>query len=148
MPPPVPFNPQKMFTDAVSSGNFLDVMALPFTIPDQKAKADEARAEAVRVMYARDDALYSATLGMPALAEPPKVTQEQGVTTTSSHNSSVATHTVDPTRVGAGTTGTAGTTRHGKSGGHDRDAAGGGHERHDADLVDRTADRHAATTAA
>ncbi|NUS63624.1 MAG: hypothetical protein HOQ46_08240, partial [Saccharothrix sp.] len=108
MPPPVDFDPQKMFSDAVRSGNLLDVMALPFAIPAQKAKADAARAEAVDVLYARDDALYSATLGMPALAEPPKVTQEQGVTTTASHTSSAVTRTVDPVgRAGTETTTTA-----------------------------------------
>ncbi|KOX23181.1 hypothetical protein ADK67_21275 [Saccharothrix sp. NRRL B-16348] len=111
MPPVVEFDEERMYSDAARSGNLLDIMAAAFTVPALKAKAVAAHADAVRVMYARDDALYFAALGMPALAEPPKVTQEQGVITTPPDNPSVNTHTVDPAgRIGGGTSGTVGST--------------------------------------
>ncbi|MFE9748465.1 hypothetical protein ACFYOT_26460 [Saccharothrix saharensis] len=115
MPPPVEFDPMKMISEAVHSGNFVDVLALPFAIQAQHAKADAARSEAISVVYARDDALYSATLGMPALEEPPKVTQDQAVVTADAQHSAVSARPVGPAeRVGTGVpsavTGTASAT--------------------------------------
>ncbi|WP_447006568.1 hypothetical protein ACRAKI_08865 [Saccharothrix isguenensis] len=113
MPEPVSYDPKKMFTDAISSGNIVELAALPFTMPMQKAKSDGAKAEAIQVMQSRDDAMRSATSSMPAFAEMPTVTQEQGVATSNTNTSSVNTHTVEPTsRVGNGT-GTTGTSNTG-----------------------------------
>ncbi|MFD0202229.1 MULTISPECIES: PPE domain-containing protein [Saccharothrix] len=101
MPDPVAYDPKKMFTDALSAGNILDLAALPVTMPMQKAKSDGAKAEAVQVMQSRDDALRSATGAMPAFAEMPTVTQDQGTATSTTQTSSVTTRTVDPsTRLG------------------------------------------------
>jgi len=96
MPPPVEYDPKKMFTEALSSGSILQVGALAVTMPVQKAKSEGAKDEAVTVMQNRDDAMRSATTSMPAFAELPTVTQEQGTTTTSSQTSSINTSTVNP----------------------------------------------------
>ncbi|MFD1149710.1 PPE domain-containing protein, partial [Saccharothrix hoggarensis] len=108
MPEPVEYDPKKMFTDALTSGSILQLAALPMAMPAQKAKSDGAKAEAVQVMQSRDDAMRSATSTMPAFAEMPAVTQDQGTATSSTHTSSVTTRTVDPSRVGPG--GVPGTT--------------------------------------
>jgi hypothetical protein len=113
MPEPVAYDPKKMFTDAISSGNIVQLAALPMAMPMQKAKSDGAKAEAIQVMQSRDDSMRSATTSMPAFAEMPTVTQEQGVATSNTQTSSVNTHTVEPSsRVGTNTqgTGTTGTT--------------------------------------
>lgn len=105
MPEPVEYDPKKMFTDAIGSGNLLALAALPVTMPAQKAKSEAAKAEAVQVMRSRDDAMRSATSAMPAFAEIPAVTQDQGTSTSTSRNSSVSTHAVDP-NTRSGTPGT------------------------------------------
>lgn len=113
MPEPVAYDPKKMFTDAISSGNIVNLAALPMTMPMQKAKSDGAKAEAVQVMQSRDDAMRSATSAMPAFAEMPTVTHEQGTATSTTQTSSVNTRTVEPSsRVGTNTpsTGTTGGT--------------------------------------
>ena len=104
MPPPVEYDPKKMFTEALGSGSLLQLGALAFTMPAQKAKSDGAKDEAVTVMRNRDDAMRSATTSMPAFAEIPTVTQEQGTTTPSSQTSSVNTSTINPNTT-FGTTG-------------------------------------------
>ncbi|QFZ17636.1 hypothetical protein [Saccharothrix syringae] len=102
MPDPVDYDPKKMFTDAISSGSLVELAALPVTMPLRKAESEEAKAEAVRVMQARDDAMRSATSSMPAFAETPTVTRDQGTATSTSQTSSTSTHTVDPgTRSGS-----------------------------------------------
>ncbi|NUT52276.1 MAG: hypothetical protein HOV94_34025 [Saccharothrix sp.] len=79
MPPVVDYDPMKMISEAAHSGNPFKVLALPFAIRAQAEKADEARTQALDVLNARDEALHSATLAMPTLAEPPKVTRDQDV---------------------------------------------------------------------
>ena len=108
MPPPVPYDPQRMFAEALTSGSVLQVGALAFTVPAQRAKSEAAKEEAVAVMRSRDDALRAATTSMPQFAEMPSVTQEQGVATATTMTSSVSTGSVEvSSRVGtAGVTGT------------------------------------------
>ncbi|XVS66323.1 hypothetical protein ACQPYE_09775 [Actinosynnema sp. CA-299493] len=100
MPEPVEYDPAKMFADATGRGNVLEkvvnLAALPVTMPMQKAASEAAKAEAVQVMRSRDDAMRSATTTMPAFAEIPTVTQDQGTATGTSRTSSVTTSTVDP----------------------------------------------------
>lgn len=117
MPEPVEYDPKKMFTDALRSGSLLQLAVLPATMPLQRAKSENAKAEAVQVMQSRDDALRSATGTMPAFAELPTVTHDQGTATSTSQTSSVTTSTVNPsTRAGTpgtptlGATDTSGTT--------------------------------------
>ncbi|ONI93041.1 hypothetical protein ALI22I_00395 [Saccharothrix sp. ALI-22-I] len=117
MPEPVEYDPKKMLTDAIGSGSIFNLAALPVTMPMQKAKSEGAKAEAVQVMQSRDDAMRSATTSMPAFAEMPTVTQDQGTATSTTQTSSVNTNTVNPnTRFGTtgmpgtGNTDTSGTT--------------------------------------
>lgn len=112
MPDPVEYDPKKMFTDALKSGSLLQLAALPATMPMQRAKSENAKAEAVQVMQSRDDAMRSATGTMPAFAEMPTVTHDQGTATSTSRTSSVTTSTVNPDS-GVGTTGTPGTGNNG-----------------------------------
>ncbi|MFC6094622.1 hypothetical protein, partial [Saccharothrix lopnurensis] len=118
MPDPIEYDPRKMFTDAIGSGSLFQLAALPVTMPLQKARSENAKAEAVQVMQVRDDTMRSATSSMPAFAELPTVTRDQGTATGSDKTtSSVTTHSVDPTSR-TGSPETAG-TRRGDSGGDD-----------------------------
>ncbi|MFE2751907.1 hypothetical protein ACFXGA_07865 [Actinosynnema sp. NPDC059335] len=109
MPPLVEPTPDEIYSSMANSGDIIKQMTAPLLYVAQKARADAAHAEAVNVMYARDNALYSATLGMPALAEPPKVTQEHNTVDVDPKPSSVSTGSVDSNeRIGnVGGTGTA-----------------------------------------
>ncbi|MDR6591688.1 hypothetical protein ACFFSW_34745 [Saccharothrix longispora] len=101
MPEPVEYDPKKMFTDAIGRGNVFDLAALAVTMPMRKAESEAAKAEAVQVMQARDDAMRSATGAMPAFAETPTVTQDQGTSVGTTRTSSVTTATVAPeSRIG------------------------------------------------
>ncbi|HEX6341860.1 hypothetical protein [Umezawaea sp.] len=115
MPPPVPYDPEKMFADALASGSILQVGALAFTVPVQRAKSEAAKDEAVAVMRSRDDALRFATASMPEFAEVPSVIRERGVVDPTTTTSSVNTRTID-TSGGVGTTGVSGNADTGTTG--------------------------------
>ncbi|MGW4113130.1 hypothetical protein ACWEFJ_19855 [Actinosynnema sp. NPDC004786] len=109
MPPVVKPTPEEVYYSMVGTGDVISIVAAPRFYAAQYAKSLEAKAQAVDVLYARDNALHSAALGMPQLDEPPKVTREQDVVTGDSQPSSVSTRSVDSNvRIGnVGGTGTA-----------------------------------------
>ncbi|XVV05810.1 PPE domain-containing protein [Actinosynnema sp. CA-248983] len=102
MPEPIEYDAKKMLGDAFRSGSVIHIMTVAASMPALRAKSDEAKGEAVQVMQSRDGALHAATTSMPAFAEMPTVTQDQGTVTSSSDTSPVTTSPTDPnTRIGA-----------------------------------------------
>lgn len=72
MPEPVPYEPGKMLKEAATSGNPFKMAATLFTIPAQKAKSEEAKAQAVQVMQNRDSTFTSSAATMPTFTELPQ----------------------------------------------------------------------------
>ncbi|HJQ48844.1 MAG TPA: PE-PGRS family protein [Amycolatopsis sp.] len=60
MPPPVPFDPARMITDAIGSGKLMALVDLPDALAARRDEADFARRKAIDVMNARDAALRAA----------------------------------------------------------------------------------------
>ena len=57
MPPPVPFDPARMISDAMHSGKLFPLVGLSDALEARRAEAEAARRKAVDVMNARDAAL-------------------------------------------------------------------------------------------
>lgn len=60
MPRPVDCDPVRMIRDAVSSGNFLDLIGLSDALSSRREEAEAARMKAIDVMNERDAALRAA----------------------------------------------------------------------------------------
>ncbi|MFJ5991244.1 hypothetical protein [Lentzea sp. NPDC092896] len=91
MPAPVEFNPLKIAGKWALAGGPLNPVAMvgaPVEMISTHNEQQGAKEEAVRVMQTRDNTMMSAAMSMPAMESTPQVTQDQGVTQTSSTNSS------------------------------------------------------------
>ncbi|WP_189154036.1 hypothetical protein [Lentzea pudingi] len=90
MPEPVKFSPMDTLKKfAVPAVIFPPAMVgAPFEMMAQHSAQQEAKAEAVQVMQTRDSTMMAAAMSMPTMESPPQVTQDQGVTQTSSSTSS------------------------------------------------------------
>ncbi|KJK47472.1 hypothetical protein UK23_20105 [Lentzea aerocolonigenes] len=90
MPEPVDFNPLDIAKKwAGASVIFPPAMvASPVEMFMKHNEQQEAKAEAVQVMQTRDNTMMSAAMSMPTMESTPQVTNDQGVTQTSSTNSS------------------------------------------------------------
>ncbi|MDX3656578.1 hypothetical protein PV646_04595 [Streptomyces sp. ID05-26A] len=90
MPEPVKFSPMDTLKKfAVPAVIFPPAMVgAPFEMMAQHSAQQEAKAEAVQVMQTRDNTMMAAAMSMPAMESTPQVTQDQGVTQTSSSTSS------------------------------------------------------------
>ncbi|WP_051771095.1 hypothetical protein [Lentzea albidocapillata] len=89
MPEPVSFSPMDIMKKyAAPSIIFPPAMAgAPFEMLSKHNEQQEAKAEAVQVMQTRDNTMMSAAMSMPTMQSTPQVTQDQGVTQTSSSSS-------------------------------------------------------------
>ncbi|GHH46291.1 hypothetical protein [Lentzea cavernae] len=90
MPEPVKFSPMDTLKKfAVPAVIFPPAMVgAPFEMMAQHNAQQEAKAEAVQVMQTRDNTMMAAAMSMPTMESTPQVTQDQGVTQTSSSTSS------------------------------------------------------------
>lgn len=91
MPDPVEFNPMKIAGDwLMNKGGFISpvmMVGAPIDMMMTHNKQQDAKAEAVQVMQTRDNTMMSAAMSMPTMESTPQVTQDQGVTQTSSTTS-------------------------------------------------------------
>lgn len=97
MPEPVKFSPlDSLKKFAVPAVIFPPAMVgAPFDMMAQHNAQQEAKAEAVQVMQTRDNTMMAAAMSMPTMESTPQVTQDQGVTQTSSSTSSTSLNNVN-----------------------------------------------------
>jgi hypothetical protein len=97
MPEPVKFSPMDSLKKfAVPAVIFPPAMVgAPFDMMAQHNAQQEAKAEAVQVMQTRDSTMMAAAMSMPTMESTPQVTQDQGVTQTSSSTSSQSLNNVN-----------------------------------------------------
>ncbi|NGY57987.1 hypothetical protein G7043_03455 [Lentzea sp. NEAU-D13] len=92
MPAPVEFNPMKIAGDWLTNkGGFVSpvmMVGAPVEMISTYNRQQGAKEEAVQVMQTRDNTMMAAAMSMPAMESTPQVTQDQGVTQTSSSTSS------------------------------------------------------------
>ncbi|WP_330272856.1 hypothetical protein OG205_39205 [Lentzea sp. NBC_00516] len=91
MPAPVEFNPLKIAGKWALAGGPLNPVAMvgaPVEMISTHNEQQGAKEEAVQVMQTRDSTMMSAAMSMPTMESTPQVTQDQGVTQTSSTTSS------------------------------------------------------------
>ncbi|WP_189256408.1 hypothetical protein [Lentzea flava] len=95
MPDPVEFNPMKIAGDWLTNkGGFIApamMVGAPIEMISTYNKQQGAKEEAVQVMQTRDNTMMAAAMSMPTMESTPQVTQDQGVTQTSS---STSTHSL------------------------------------------------------
>lgn len=60
MPAPVPYDPARMISDAMHSGNFLALLGLSDAMNERREASEQARLKAIDVMNTRDAALRAA----------------------------------------------------------------------------------------
>ncbi|MEV6243760.1 hypothetical protein [Lentzea sp. NPDC051838] len=90
MPDPVEFNPLDIAKKWAGPSILFPpaIVASPVEMYMKHNEQQEAKAEAVQVMQTRDNTMMSAAMSMPTMESTPQVTQDQGVTQTSSSNNS------------------------------------------------------------
>jgi hypothetical protein len=94
MPEPVNYNPLDIAKKWAGASIIFPpaMVASPVEMFMKHHEQQEAKAEAVQVMQTRDNTMMAAAMSMPTMESTPKVTQDQGVTQTSSstHSQSLA----------------------------------------------------------
>lgn len=90
MPNPVTFSPSSIM-GKWGAASFISPVAMiggPIELMQKHNEQKEAHQEAARVVQQRDNTMMAAAMSMPAMESTPQVTQDQGVTQTSSSTSS------------------------------------------------------------
>ncbi|NKE59132.1 PPE domain-containing protein, partial [Lentzea sp. PSKA42] len=107
MPAPVEFNPMKIAGDWLTNkGGFISpvmMVGAPVEMISTYNKQQGAKEEAVQVMQTRDNTMMAAAMSMPTMESTPQVTQDQGVTQTSSSTNSQSLSNVNGYRPPANT---------------------------------------------
>jgi hypothetical protein len=90
MPEPVKFSPTSIM-GKWGAASFISPVAMiggPIELMQKHNEQKEAHQEAARVVQQRDNTMMAAAMSMPAMESTPQVTQDQGVTQTSSSTTS------------------------------------------------------------